>query len=205
MVLSYACEANWLDRSKYVITQALNLRDDFFSKIYDHLQKCKFNNLLNKISSHHHVVPESRITNFSALKSSIHSSCHNSLYYNEDASKTISFTVDRVPFHADVLDPRIVKIPVGFNNELHNHAHETIFLIIKGEGEVYIDDTVISIKAGDLIYVPRWSQHQTRNTGTEELQFFAITDYGLTRRLSQNSESIYRQNKDNLYFSKEIR
>ena|ERR1700678_1104862 len=53
----------------------------------------------------------------------------------------------------------------------------------------------IPVEAGDMVYVPRWARHQTKNTGDSELKFFAVTDYGFTKNIPENSESIYRLKK----------
>lgn len=191
ITLSYSKKDYWLDRCKKAITKALDLRDEFFSNIYNDIKSNKFTELLEKIAHPINTV-ENKLTPIKALKSSININ-NDQLYRNQDLEKNINFSVERVSFNADVLDPRIVHIPSGFNNELHSHAHETVFFIIDGMGEVVVDGVAIPVKHGDIVYVPRWALHQTRNTGKTELKFFAVTDYGLTKRLPQNTEFGYRQ------------
>ena len=82
-----------------------------------------------------------------------------------------------------VLDPRILRIPPGKNNEKHRHAHETIFYIIQGYGQVLIDHELISVGLGDTIFIPRWCIHQSQNTGETEMQILAVTDFGLTSKV----------------------
>jgi mannose-6-phosphate isomerase-like protein (cupin superfamily)/pyrroloquinoline quinone (PQQ) biosynthesis protein C len=193
IVLSHRNEDNWLLHCKEAIYQALNLRDQFFTNIYKNIQSRRFYHLIEKISAPNKAYLYS--DNLDLLHHNIEG-INNKLYENVDLNKNINFTVDRIPFGADVLDPRVVHIPIGFNNELHSHAHETVFLILEGNGEVLINDNILNIKSGDVVFVPRWAEHQTRNTGDRPLKFFAITDYGFTKRLEQNTESVYRQ-KDN--------
>lgn len=194
MVLSYFHEPSWLDRCKKAALQALNIRNIFFKNIYNSLKTTNLNNLIERISTLKKPPENSK-------SKKLHYPLHqidNQLYQNEDIEKNIKFKVDRIPFETDVLDPRIVYIPKGFTNELHSHAHETIFFILSGEGEVNVGDHFIKVKSGDVIFVPRWLLHQTKNTGEIDLIFFAITDYGLTKLFPCNSETVYRLRKNNL-------
>ena len=92
----------------------------------------------------------------------------------------IDFSVDRLPFAPEVLDPRIVRIPAGKYNEKHRHAHETVFYIIEGSGRVLINEAAIEVAPGDIVFVPRWAMHQSQNLGETEMTILAVTDYGLT-------------------------
>lgn len=190
--LSYGNEQHWFERCESAINRALDLRDKFFHQLYDSLQMRKIASLIETIK----VCPTHSSSNNNELviKQNINAT-ESRLYQNQDLEKKINFTVDRIALSTDVLDPRLVHIPVGFSNEFHRHAHETVFLILAGQGEVQIDDQTIKVTAGDVILVPRWMMHQTRNTGDTVLTFFAVTDYGLTRRFPQNTENSYRLNK----------
>lgn len=187
MALSYSKEEGWLKKCEQAIITTLNLREQFFSNIYKSLQLNNLTSLIATITS-----PNSAVENKLRHLTSNLNNLNVNLYQNDDTEKSIRFSVDRVPFNADVLDPRIVTIPPGYSNELHRHAHETVILGITGSGEVVIDNQVIPLHAGNIVYVPRWSKHQTRNTGNQDLKFFAVTDFGLTKRFRQNSETSYR-------------
>ncbi len=100
-----------------------------------------------------------------------------------DDSRGIEFTVERYPCIAEVLDPRVVRIPVGKYNNRHKHAHETLFYFISGTGEILVGENWVKVKPGDAVFSPRWAIHQTHNTGTEELVLLAITDYYLTSQI----------------------
>ncbi len=108
-----------------------------------------------------------------------------SVYANRNERLNIDFTVDRLAFpELQVMDPRLVRIAPGMNNEFHKHAHESLFVILDGEGEVRVGDRWTPVKKGDVAFVPRWIFHQTRNTSTEcELLVLAITDFGFTSAL----------------------
>jgi mannose-6-phosphate isomerase-like protein (cupin superfamily) len=100
-----------------------------------------------------------------------------------DDIREIQFTVERYPCTAEVLDPRVVRIPAGKCNNRHKHAHETLFYFISGTGKILVGQTWVQVEPGDAVFCPRWAVHQTHNTGTEELVLLAITDYYLTNRI----------------------
>jgi mannose-6-phosphate isomerase-like protein (cupin superfamily)/pyrroloquinoline quinone (PQQ) biosynthesis protein C len=104
------------------------------------------------------------------------------LYHHHNPSLAIDFQVQRLPLAGlQVLDPRLVRIAPGCRNESHRHAHESIFVVLAGEGELRIGAETVPLKAGDVACVPRWLVHQSRNSSSsEELQLLAITDFGLT-------------------------
>ena len=104
------------------------------------------------------------------------------LYRNHHARLQIDFTVNRLGFpDLQTMDPRLVRIAPGHRNELHRHAHESLFVVLKGEGEVRIGEHWQRLSEGQVAFVPRWIFHQTRNLSEEhELVMLAITDYGFT-------------------------
>ena len=110
------------------------------------------------------------------------------LYQNKNEKLKIDFSVNKVEFtDIEVMDPRIVTISPSSNNELHKHAHESIFYIIKGFGEIVIGKDRIAANAGDIVFVPRWIFHQSCNKSSrEDLVILAITDFGLTSAVLGN-------------------
>ena len=102
------------------------------------------------------------------------------LYNNKSDKLDIDFQVTQLPFPMEVLDPRLVRVAPGKTNELHKHAHETLFVFLEGEGKVIIDKLEIPVKSGDFVYVPRWCMHQSVNTNAQDLVFLAVADFGLT-------------------------
>ena len=110
------------------------------------------------------------------------------VYANQNEQLHIDFSVERLEFpDVQTLDPRIVRIEPNKNNELHRHAHESLFVILEGEGEVRIGDQCCPVRQGDIAFVPRWAFHQTRNTSTTEtLVLLAITDFGFTSAVLGN-------------------
>jgi mannose-6-phosphate isomerase-like protein (cupin superfamily) len=103
-------------------------------------------------------------------------------YGNKDERLGIDFLVTKLPFVGlQVMDTRLVTIAAGACNEQHRHAHESVFVLLSGQGEIIINKHVITLEERSVAYVPRWVVHQTRNTSTESpLLLLAITDFGLT-------------------------
>jgi len=106
----------------------------------------------------------------------------SAMYQNTNERLNIAFTVDRLDFPAmEAMDPRVLRIPPGKNNELHRHAHESLFVVLAGAGEVRIGEAWRPVQTGDVAFVPRWILHQTRNPSPDTaLVILAITDFGLT-------------------------
>lgn len=104
------------------------------------------------------------------------------VYANRNERLGIDFSVQRMAFpEIQVIDPRIVRIRPGASNERHKHAHESLFVVLEGSGELAVGETRHPIKAGEVAFVPRWYFHQTFNTSeSEDLVVLAITDFGLT-------------------------
>ncbi len=107
---------------------------------------------------------------------------HNqsSLYENQSDKLGIDFQVTRLPFNTELLDPRIVRIAPGKTNELHKHAHETVFVFYRGSGYVRIDEHRFPVNPGDVVFIPRWCMHQSVNESSEDMVFLAVADFGLT-------------------------
>lgn len=103
-------------------------------------------------------------------------------YEHHNEALGIAFAVQRLPFAAlQVLDPRLVRIAPGACNELHRHAHESLFVVLEGEAEFQIGDRQLRLGRGGIAHAPRWLIHQSRNPSSDqELLLLAVTDFGLT-------------------------
>jgi mannose-6-phosphate isomerase-like protein (cupin superfamily)/pyrroloquinoline quinone (PQQ) biosynthesis protein C len=184
LMCSYADRTGWFETCKQAADEALNLRANFFNDLYDNLIVRVDRSLIQPIKARKSLAGE--LADISTLKSS----CLDrgtEVYQNEETRFNIKFTVDRLTFPTtQVLDPRIVRIPPGKNNERHRHAHEAVFYIIQGSGYVSIDDRLIKVDAGDTVFIPRWCIHQSQNTGDVEMHILAVTDFGLTSKVLGN-------------------
>ena len=96
----------------------------------------------------------------------------------------IDFSVEKLGFPGlQTMDPRIVRIAPGKTNELHRHAHESLFVVLEGTAEIQVGEALVEVRPGGVAFVPRWQYHRTRNTGTEQLVALAVTDFGFCSAL----------------------
>ena len=177
LLTSFADRQGWFDAADAAITRALDLRTSFFENVFERLQQRRVRSILQKIQERRSLIP-GRAAGLELLHHGGERGA--ALYQNEITRLDIKFEVDRLPLGGEVLDARMVHIPPHKNNERHRHAHETIFYIVKGAGQVLVDEGLVHVRTGDVVFVPRWALHQTQNTGDDEMTILAITDFGLT-------------------------
>jgi len=177
MMCSYFNEPDWFSTCERAMDYALTLRRRFFDGLLEALPQQRMKRLIASVQSEAAPVPaddEARLHRAGAAGTP--------LYHNADADQALEFRVERLPFRAEVLDPRVVRIPAGKCNELHKHGHETVIHIMSGRCSVQVDDQLLAAVAGDTVFVPRWALHRATNTGAEELSYFAVTDFGFASR-----------------------
>lgn len=183
-------EPGWADRARRGMTDALDARCAFFEALFDRLEARRYLPLVERIRAKESLVPAG--TRAPAFVSRT-TEALEPVYANQNERLNIDFTVEKVRAPgAQALEPRLVRIPGGRNNERHRHAHETLFYIVAGEGMVAVGDEIIPVSAGDTVFVPRWAFHQSRNTGTSELVILAVTDFGLTSAVLGNYDQATR-------------
>jgi quercetin dioxygenase-like cupin family protein len=74
--------------------------------------------------------------------------------------------------------------PAGFTT-LEHHRHEHAVVVLRGRGEVYLEDRWHEVGFGDTIYVAPDEMHQLRNaTATEAFGFLCIVDRERDRPVS---------------------
>jgi quercetin dioxygenase-like cupin family protein len=147
------------------------------SALYAETQVSRVGSILEKINEQKSLTAAGAAQE---LVSSLHDERLSGLYENKVDELNIDFAVQILPFPLEVLDPRIVRVAPGKGNEMHRHAHETIFIFIEGEGKVVVDQFENPVKPGDFAFIPRWCNHQSINTGKTDLVFLAVADFGLT-------------------------
>lgn len=67
-------------------------------------------------------------------------------------------------------------VPVGEASLPHRLKTAEVYYLLTGEGDMYIDDEVAPVCAGDTVYIPPHATQWIRNTGSEELAFLCIVD-----------------------------
>ena len=177
MMLSYSDEPDWFNNCVQAMDRALSLRSRFFENLYECLRQRRLKGLLDRIHARESLAPRTPDPSKLFWR---RGGRVIPLYNNTNERLNIQFEVERLPLKTETLDSRIVKIPAGKYNENHRHAHETIFYIMSGEGRVVVDNSIVEVKAGDVVFVPRWAMHQSQNRGDTEMVILAVTDFGLT-------------------------
>jgi mannose-6-phosphate isomerase-like protein (cupin superfamily)/pyrroloquinoline quinone (PQQ) biosynthesis protein C len=192
MMASYANQPGWFEACAAAATRALDLRAELFDHLFDDLQTRRLAPMLARMHARQSLARGVADTSL----------CHRpggdtiAMYANEVEKLNVQFTVERLPLAAEVLDPRMVRIPAGKFNEKHKHAHETLIHILAGSGQVVIDDRAFPVRAGDSVLVPRWALHQTQNLGATEMQFLAVTDFAFSQRAYLGDATDYRMHAD---------
>ncbi len=189
IMVSYAGDPQWFESCKRAMTRALDLRLVFFEHLVEGVHRNRLQPLVDRVNAGVSLCP------LAASPTDVRHRGDDDappLYANRDDAANIEFAVTRIPLKAEVLDPRRVTIPPGKSNERHRHAHETFLYILAGSGTVAVDAQTVEVVAGDSILVPRWSLHQTTNTGAAPLEVLAITDYQLTKRAYVGDAKAYR-------------
>jgi pyrroloquinoline quinone (PQQ) biosynthesis protein C/quercetin dioxygenase-like cupin family protein len=192
VMLSYAGDPSWFDACQAAMTRALDLRTEFFDGIFDAIQHRRLASIVARLHGHRSLLA-------GLPDAAIHhrlDTATEPLYANQVDKLNVEFTVERLPLSAEVLDPRIVRIPPGKFNEKHKHAHETLIHILEGTGQVLVDDRTLAVRPGDSVLVPRWALHQTQNLGASELRFLAVTDFKLSQRAYLGAATDYRLHAD---------
>lgn len=187
MALFYLDAPDWYEVCERAMVQALDIRDRFFSSVFQSLRPRAFDDLVRRISLASAAEDEIVQRKVRSVRQQ-----NTPLYRNTDSHQGIMFEVERIAVGAEVLDPRVLTIPAGRRNESHRHAHETLMLVLSGRGEVYLGETPSAVTRDDVVFVPRWVPHHTRNTGSDDLRILAITDFELTSRFPGNTEESYR-------------
>lgn len=183
MMVSYAHTPDWYNTCLSSMNYALSLRHRFFESLYDAIQGRKLQGVMSRIQARRSLAPqfpEPQLIRFAAGQKG------QPIHESDNERQNVKAAAERMPFKSEILDARMVHIPARKSSERNKHAHELIFHVLSGTGRAHVNETVLEIAPGDTVFVPRWSMHQTHNTGDTEMVLLALTDYGLTRRAYAN-------------------
>ena len=179
MTLTYCDEPGWAEAVQRGTRLALDLRLEFFDELYREVERRRVAGKLAAISGRTALCGQSPTRDEIVFG---HGEAGTPLYESTVEQLSIDFSVHRVPFAGEVLDPRLVRIKPGRCNENHRHAHESVFFVMQGTGTVRVNEATLAVNAGDIVFVPRWAMHQTQNKGDTEMLVLAVTDFNLTGR-----------------------
>lgn len=68
------------------------------------------------------------------------------------------------------------KLHPGTQSVKHRLKTDEVYYILKGRGEMYIDDESAIVEAGDAIDIPPGAVQSIKNIGDDDLEFLCIVD-----------------------------
>lgn len=75
----------------------------------------------------------------------------------------------------DHFKSKVITVDAGQQLSYQSHAkREEHWIITGGQGEVVLNDKIISVKTGSYIHIPTGAKHRMRNTGRETLEFVEV-------------------------------
>ena len=69
---------------------------------------------------------------------------------------------------------RFFEVAPGGHTPLHQHAYEHEIYVMEGQGTVWHDGKEVTIKPGDVLYIPADEQHQFKNAGQQPFKFMCL-------------------------------
>jgi mannose-1-phosphate guanylyltransferase/mannose-6-phosphate isomerase len=51
---------------------------------------------------------------------------------------------------------------------------EEVIIVLKGTATVFLDDKVIDVGSGELLYIPKNTEHDVKNKGSEPLEYIYV-------------------------------
>ncbi len=183
LVQAHAREPGWFDACLRAMERALELQRSFFEGLFESVQHQRLGPLLEHIQARLPLAPEQPepcTVHLGELSSVVPS------FHHAHEERGIDFSVDRVPFASEVLETNVVRVSPGHRSEPREHAYEVLLVVRSGTGRVQVRGTVVDIKPGEAVFVPRWASHHAQCTSAEPLVLLMVTDHGLTRRAHED-------------------
>lgn len=179
VLLEHARAPGWYAHSLRAMERAMELRGAFFDSLFDAVPHRRVGPLLERIQAGEPLAPE-RPEPRTVHREDTSEGAPAVRSVHEE--RGIDFTVERVPFAAEVLEAQRLRVAPGHGSEARQHAHETLLAVLSGSGRVRINATEVEVRPGQLVFVPRWAWQQAHNTGEAELTLLVVTDQGLAAR-----------------------
>jgi S-methyl-1-thioxylulose 5-phosphate methylthiotransferase len=100
------------------------------------------------------------------------------LPYKEDGAAPFKAIARQVLFAEPQLgcELRYFEMDAGGHSTLERHEHVHAVMILRGEGQCLLGETVRAVKPFDLITIPSWTWHQFRATGGVPLGFLCMVN-----------------------------
>ena len=74
-------------------------------------------------------------------------------------------------------DLRYFEIEQGGFSSLEKHQHTHVIIVVRGQGEVLVDDEVYTANTNDIVYIRPMKAHQLKNREREPFGFYCIVDH----------------------------
>jgi gentisate 1,2-dioxygenase len=78
------------------------------------------------------------------------------------------------------------EIPVGGSSDLQRHAHESVHIVLEGEGYSEIGEIRVEWGPGSFVYTPPWAWHRHYNTGRTVVRMILVENSRLLSHLGLN-------------------
>jgi quercetin dioxygenase-like cupin family protein len=91
-----------------------------------------------------------------------------------EIDETAFSNVHVLPLNEDSLSSTFI---IWVKDEVKPHYHEAhteVVYVLKGKGDMMLNDTWKTIKAGDYIFIPKGTKHAVKVTGDETLKVISI-------------------------------
>ena len=85
--------------------------------------------------------------------------------------RTCSVLVGNETLNAENLTFGVTEVPANTKMTAHRHEQEEVIYIMKGHGQVKVDDSVEKLKEGTVIYLPSNAEHYIDNRSEDTMKF----------------------------------
>lgn len=93
----------------------------------------------------------------------------------EPNTRFARFLVDPEKIENAPLSMAVFRYERGQIGPAHTHDREVeVYYILKGEGTLRLDDEVVQLREGTVVYISPGVEHETTNTGEGEFEFLGI-------------------------------
>jgi quercetin dioxygenase-like cupin family protein len=69
---------------------------------------------------------------------------------------------------------RFFEVAPAGNTPLHHHPYEHEIYVLEGTGTVWRDGREVSLRPGDVLYIPADEKHQFKNAGSQPFKFMCL-------------------------------
>lgn len=82
------------------------------------------------------------------------------------------------PEECETLAANYVRVFRGETTKADAHPdEEEIYVILSGEGTVWLDGQPCPVSQGDAVYIPRWMQHAVSGGGEDGLSYLCVANW----------------------------